>query len=138
VLALLLWWLVARIAPGLVNGIGAMGLVVTWAYVLSGVITVVTVDWSATAGFATARPATPLNQGIGAVTRVLFPDSVIAAIGSSWPYLPLQAGVAMILNASFDEETVAETPLALLLLVVVVGAALVSAVRTLLLVTFGV
>jgi uncharacterized membrane protein len=136
--AVSLWGLLARVRPGLVDGIGSTGLIVTWAYVLTGLTTVVAIDWSDTFGFAAGGSGPPLGQGVTAVTRAALPADVVAVTGAAWPYLLVQIGVALLVAASFDEETVTERPIAMLLLVAVVGGALVSAVETLLVLTFGV
>lgn len=138
VLALAVWVVAARVTPAVVTGIGSVGLVVTWAYVFTGVTTVVAVDWSAAFGFPAARPATALNQGIITLTELVLPESVTTVIRSAWPYLLVQIFVALLVAASFEEDHLAEAPMALMLLVAVVGVAVVSAVRTLLLLTFGI
>lgn len=138
VLAVVVWAVVARISPSVVTGIGSVGLVVVWAYVFIGVTTVVAVDWSAAFGFPTARPATALNRGITSLMGLVHPESVTAVTKAAWPYLLVQIVVALLVAASFEEDYLAEAPMALMLLVAVVGVAVVSAVRTLLLLSFGI
>lgn len=138
VLAVVVWAVVARVTPAVVTGIGSVGLVVVWAYVFMGVTTVVAVDWSAAFGFPAARPATTLNRGITTLTELVLPEAVTAVTKSAWPYLLVQIAVALLVAANFEEDYLADAPMALMLLVAVVGVAVVSAVRTLFLLTFGI
>jgi uncharacterized membrane protein len=136
-LTVVVWAVVARLSPGVVTGIGPAGLVVTWAYVLSGVVTVVAVDWSARFGFAVARPPSVVDASVAALTGAVLPPGVTAVTRLTWPYLLVQLFVALLVASSVREESL-EVPAVLLLVVAAVGVAVVPATRTLLLLALGI
>ncbi|WP_435320515.1 hypothetical protein [Haloarchaeobius sp. TZWSO28] len=134
VLAGAVWAGLARAMPSVVTGIGAMGLVVFWAFLLNGVATVVALDWSGLFG-VDAIGFTPnfVGQAVVALTEALLPT----ALGTAWPYLFVQLGIGIVVASSFEEAEVTTTTPALLLLTAVVAFGLVTGVQVLVAMTFG-
>ncbi|WP_267643732.1 DUF63 family protein [Haloarchaeobius amylolyticus] len=134
VLAVVVWAGLARAMPDVVTGIGAMGLVVFWAFLLNGVATVVALDWAGVFGIESVG-FTPnfVGQIVVALTAALLPSG----LGTAWPYLLVQLGIGIVVASSFEESEVTTTTPALLLLTAVVAFGLVTGVQVLVAMTFG-
>ncbi|WP_435362282.1 DUF63 family protein [Haloarchaeobius sp. DFWS5] len=131
-LAVALWALLARVSPQVVFGIGAMGLVVFWAFLLRGVATVVALDWTRQLGFGTvAYEPGAVEHGVLALTGWLLPAAVTSVTQTAWPFVLLHAVIAFVVAGSFDSEELSTTPVALLLLTGVVALGVVSGVQIL-------